>query len=63
MGRKRREWDEHVTRMYIEIVVKISRDNIPVGRRSPGGPKRSLVRPKFFETGGIDYNEKNESYK
>ena len=63
MERRRREWDGHVTRMDSEKLVKISRENIPSGRRSPGGPKRSLVRPKFFETGGIDYNEKNESYK
>ena len=38
--RRRREWDKHVTRMDAEVLVKISRDNIPVGRRSPGGPKR-----------------------
>ena len=31
--RRRREWDA-------ERLVKISRDNIPVGRRSPGCPKR-----------------------
>ena len=37
--RRRREWDEHVTRMDAERFVKISRDNIPVGRRSPGRPK------------------------
>ena len=37
---RRREWDEHVTRMDAEGLVKISRDNIPVGRRSPGRPKR-----------------------
>jgi hypothetical protein len=37
---RRREWDEHVTRMYTERLVKISRDNIPAGRRSPGRPKR-----------------------
>ena len=36
----RREWDEHVTRMDAERLVKISRDNIPVGRRSPRRPKR-----------------------
>ena len=37
---RRREWDQHVTRMDAEKLVKISRDNIPVGRRSPGRPKR-----------------------
>ena len=30
--RGRREWDEHVTRMNAERIVKISRDNIPAGR-------------------------------
>jgi hypothetical protein len=28
--RRRREWDEHVTRMDAERLVKISRENIPV---------------------------------
>ena len=37
---RRRQLDEHVTRMDSERLVKISRDNIPVGRRSPGRPKR-----------------------
>ena len=41
MERRRREWDERVTRMDAERLVKISRDNIPAGRRSPGHPKRS----------------------
>ena len=39
--RRRREWDQHVTRMDAERLVKISRDNIPAGRRSPGHPERS----------------------
>ena len=34
------EWDEHVTRMDTERLVKISRDNITAGTRSPGRPKR-----------------------
>ena len=38
--RRRREWNEHVTRMDAERLVKISRDNIPAGRSSPGRPKR-----------------------
>ena len=33
--RRRREWDEHVTRMNAERLLKISRDNITTGRRSP----------------------------
>jgi hypothetical protein len=36
---RRREWEEHVTRMNAERLIKISRDNIPVGR-CPGRPKR-----------------------
>ena len=39
-GKRRRwEWDEYVTRMDAERLVKISRDNIPTGRRSPERPK------------------------
>ena len=38
--RRTREWDEHVTRMDAERLFKISRENIPVGRRSPGDPKK-----------------------
>ena len=38
--RRRREMDEHVTRMDAERLVKSSRDNIPAGRRSPGRPKK-----------------------
>ena len=30
--RRRREWDQNVTRMDAERFVKISRDNVPVGR-------------------------------
>jgi hypothetical protein len=41
--RKRREGDEHVTRMDVERSVKISRDNIPAGRRSPGRPKKDVA--------------------
>ena len=36
MERKRRVWDEHLKRMDAERLVKVSRDNIPAGRRSPG---------------------------
>ena len=38
--KRRREWDEHVTRMDAERLVKISRDNKHSGRRFPGRPKR-----------------------
>ena len=34
------KWDGHVTRMDAERLVKISRDNIPAGRTSPGRPTR-----------------------
>ena len=38
--RRRRKWDEHATGMDAERLVKISRDNIPDGGRSPGRLKR-----------------------
>ena len=38
--RRRREWDQHVTRMYAKRLVNISRDNIAVGRRFSRRPKR-----------------------
>ena len=41
--RRRREWNEHITRKDAERLVKISRDNIPAGRRSPGHPKEDGV--------------------
>ena len=34
------ECHEHVKRIDAERLVKISRDNIPARRRSPGRPKR-----------------------
>jgi hypothetical protein len=37
---RRSEWDDHVTRTDAERLVKISRDNVPAERRSPGCPKR-----------------------
>ena len=36
--RRRRKRDQHVTRMDAERLVKISRANISVGRRSSGRP-------------------------
>ena len=38
--RRRREWEEHVTRIDAEILVKISMDNLFPGIRSPRRPKR-----------------------
>ena len=40
MERIRGAWDQHVKRMDAERLFKISRNNIPAGRRSPGLPKR-----------------------
>ena len=40
---RRREWDVNVTRMDTEKLVKISKDNVPVGRRSPGRSKRRWI--------------------
>jgi hypothetical protein len=38
--RRRRKWDDLVTRMDAVRLVKISRANIPAGRRALGRPKR-----------------------
>jgi hypothetical protein len=38
--RRRRKWGEHVARMDAERLVKISRDNIPAGRRAPAHLER-----------------------
>ena len=37
---KRSEWDQRVKIRDAERLVKISRENVPVGRKSPGRPKR-----------------------
>ena len=42
--RRRSEWDQHVTRIDADRVVKISRDNVSVGRRSPDILKERLVK-------------------
>jgi hypothetical protein len=34
-------WDEPIARMDAERLVKMSRDDIPIGKRSPGLLKRS----------------------
>ena len=41
--KRRRECDQYVTRMDAGKLVKISRDNIPVGRRYPGRLKEDGV--------------------
>jgi hypothetical protein len=38
------KWDEHLERMDAERIVKISRDNIPAGRRSLGRQKKRMER-------------------
>ena len=60
MERIRREWEQHVKRMDPEGLVKISRDNIPAGRRSPGLPKRrwSDLIPEL--TGAFAYNKEEK---
>ena len=42
--RRRRGWDQHVTRMDAERLVKISRENISAERRFPGRPKKKMER-------------------
>ena len=37
---RRRDWDEHVTRINAQRLVKFSRANIPARRWSPGHPNR-----------------------
>jgi hypothetical protein len=43
MERRRGEWDLHANRMDAKKLVKISRDNVPVGR-SPRRPKKKKDR-------------------
>ena len=38
--RRRQEWNDHVSRMDANRIAKITRDNIPTGRRSPGRPRK-----------------------
>ena len=40
VDRIRSEWDQNVRRKNSDRLVKISRDDIPAGRWSPGHPKR-----------------------
>jgi len=56
--RRRREWSQHVTRIDSERLVKISSDNIPVGRRSPGCPKRRRS-DLLTEIDGIAYKKRS----
>ena len=54
---KRREWDEHVTRMNTERLIRISRGNIPAGR-SPGHPKSGWSDLIPVKIGGTAYKKK-----
>ena len=38
--KRRQEWNNHISRMGEERMVKIARDALPKGRRSPGRPKK-----------------------
>jgi hypothetical protein len=38
--KRREEWDNHVSRMTEDRIVRVARDNIPKGRSSPGRPKK-----------------------
>jgi hypothetical protein len=38
--RRRHEWNEHITRMNTQIIVRQARDNHPRTRRSFGRPKK-----------------------
>jgi hypothetical protein len=58
--RRIREWDEYVTRMKAERLVKISRYNISAGRRSPGSSKR---RWSDLIPGGTANNKKKKKKK
>ena len=56
VDRIRREWDQHVTRMDAERIVKISRDKIPFGKSS-GRPKRRWSDLIFY------WHRRNNAYK
>ena len=41
VDRRRFEWNQHISRMTSNRIVRVARDNLPVdGRRSPGRPKK-----------------------
>ena len=63
MERRRREWDEHVTRMNANRLVNISRDNIPAGRRSSRYLKRRWSELILVKTGRIICNKKKKKKK
>ena len=56
LERRKRGWDEHVTRMGAEKFVEISRDNIHAGR-SPGRPKTKWSDLIPVKTGEFIYKE------
>jgi hypothetical protein len=57
--RRRREWDEQ-TRMDAEKLVKIPKDSIPAGRKSPGRRKQDGTSYSLIKIGGIAYNKEEE---
>jgi len=59
MERERRNWDEHVTGMDAESLVKISRDHV-AARRFPGRPKDDEAIQSQIKTEETAYNEEEE---
>ena len=59
MEKTRREWDEQVTRMDVERLVKISRDHIPAGDLQ-GVQNEDGVTLCLVKTGGTAYNKEKE---
>jgi hypothetical protein len=49
MQRRKGEWDQYVTRMDAERLVKISKDNIAIGRSSSGTPYKEEEEVKEEE--------------
>ena len=58
-GKEEREWHEHVTRMNVERLVKISKDNILVAAERSPGRWRDLIP---VSTGGTTYNKKKNKF-
>ena len=58
---RRREWDEHVTRMYIERLVKISIHL--AGKDLQDALKEDGATSSLIKTSGIAYNKEEEGGK
>jgi hypothetical protein len=57
-----RGWDNHVSRMMKDRIVRVVRDNIPKGRISPGRPKNAGPTPLllFFKKEAISLTERKK---